>query len=571
MAELIQAHFSKVDVLPLVKHYMASIDLYNVFKKYVPGSSKCLVEHAQGLGLLVENIICCNKPLYKVEEWISSYSDGFVEHPVHAAVFNDDRLARDLSALFQADRHCLMTELTLNAIKAHELLTEEIHNDNTSITLIGAYATNNPDAVKPKLGFNKDHRPDCKQIVFGLNITADGHVPLCFDLFDGNTNDDVTHIPNWNALRSLLQRQDFIYVADCKLCSKDNLAHINRNKGYFITLVPKDRKEIKEFYGRVKTEQIPWEMAFKIEDSRKKGRFIQYRTFEDKKSKEGYRIIWVHSSGKEKDDRGRREQKIATALRNLEELSGKLNRYHLKTKKEIKAAVNRICQDTKTFIHARIFTDRTQVKLKLSPGRPGIRTRYEYKWEFRHRLEFRIDEQAVEAASKTDGIFPLITNTSLKAAEVLEHYKRQPFLEKRIYTQKSVLEIAPVYLKKTHRIEAIMFLYFVALMIMTLMERSIRANMARRQIEKVPILPQGMNTRKPTWDNIRYFFRNVHRSEITSGAESVQVEIRGVTTLHKEILSLLDVPASVYERLKWDWWRWSGTENAPDNLPRVQS
>jgi transposase len=258
-----------------------------------------------------------------------------------------------------------MTELTLNAIKAHELLTEQIHNDNTSITLIGAYATNDPDAVKPKLGFNKDHRPDCKQIVFGLNITADGHVPLCFDLFDGNTNDDVTHIPNWNALRSLLQRQDFIYVADCKLCSKDNLAHINRNKGYFITLVPKDRKEIKEFYGRVKTEQIPWEMAFKIEDSRKKGRFIQYRTFEDKKSKEGYRIIRVHSSGKEKDDRGRREQKIATALRNLEELSGKLNRRHLKTKKEIKAGVNRICKDTKTFIHARIFTDRTQVKLKL--------------------------------------------------------------------------------------------------------------------------------------------------------------------------------------------------------------
>jgi len=558
MAELIQAHFRKVDVLPLVKHYMASIELYNVFKKYVPGSPKCLVEHAQGLSVLVENIICCNKPLYKVEEWISSYSDGFVDHPVHAAVFNDDRLARDLSALFRADRHSLMTELTLNAIKAHELLTDEIHNDNTSLTLLGAYATNDPDAVKPKLGFNKDHRPDCKQIVFGLNISADGHVPLSYNLFDGNTNDDVTHIPNWNALRSLLQRDDFIYVADCKLCSKDNLAHINRNKGYFITLIPQDRKKVKEFHSRIKTEQIPWEMAFKIEDSRKKGHFIQYRTFEDKKSKEGYRVIWVHSSGKEKDDRGRREQKITKALRELEELSGKLNRYHLKTKKEINAALDRICQETKTFIHARIFTDRTQVKLKLSPGRPGVHTRYEYKWEFRHRLEFRIDEQAVEAASKTDGIFPLITNTPLKASDVLERYKRQPFLEKRIYTQKSVLEIAPVYLKKTHRIEAIMFLYFVALMIVTLMERSIRANMAKRKIEKVPILPQGMNTRKPTWENIRYFFRNVHLSEVTSGAQSVRVEIRGVSTLHKEIMSLLDVPVSAYECLKWNWWRWPG-------------
>lgn len=559
MTELIQAHFKQVNVLPIVKHYMGSIDLYNVFNKYVPTSSKCLVEHAQGLCVLVENIICSSKPLYKVEQWISGYSDGFVESPIHGAVFNDDRLARNLSALFGADRHSLMTELSLNAIKAHELMTEEIHNDSTSITFMGAYEKNDPDAVQPKLGHNKDHRPDCLQIVFGLNITADGHVPLSFNLFDGNTNDDVTHKPNWSALRSLLQREDFIYVADCKLCSKDNLVHIDRNNGYFITLVPKDRKEVKKFYDRVKSEPIPWERAFEVEDSRKKGQFIAYRTYEDKRTKEGYRIIWVHSSGKEKDDRTRREKKIAKVLSGLEELSGKLNRYHLKTKNEIKAAAEKIYQDVKNLIHVKIVTDRKQVKLKLSPGRPGVRTRYEYKWEFRHRLEWRVNQQAVEAVSKTDGIFPLITNTSLTTSDVLDVYKRQPFLEKRIYTQKSVLEIAPVYLKKTHRIEAIMFLYFVALMIITLMERNIRSNMAKEKIEKIPILPQGMNSRRPTWDNIRYFFRNVHLTEIVIAGVSIRTEVMGVTAMHKKITRLLEVPSSAYECLQWDWWRWTGT------------
>ena len=34
------------------------------------------------------------------------------------------------------------------------------------------------------------------QIVFGLNITADGNVPLSFNLFDGNRTDDTTHIPS---------------------------------------------------------------------------------------------------------------------------------------------------------------------------------------------------------------------------------------------------------------------------------------------------------------------------------------------------------------------------------------
>jgi transposase len=452
-----------------------------------------------------------------------------------------------------------MTELSLKAIKAHELMTDEIHNDSTSITFMGAYETNDPNAVEPKHGHNKDHRPDCKQIVFGLNITSDGHVPLTFNLFDGNTNDDITHIPNWNALRSLLQREDFIYVADCKLCSKENMAHINRNKGYFITMVPKDRKEVKEFYRRVRNEQIPWATTLEVEDSRRKGQFIQYRTYEEKSTKEGYRIIWVHSSAKEKDDRTRRGKKIEQAGRELEELSGKLNRYHLKTKEAIKAAVATVCHDVKNLIDARIVTDRTQVKLKLTPGRPGVRTRYEYKWEFRHRLEWSVNEQEVESAAKTDGLFPLITNTSLEAADVLVAYKRQPFLEKRIYTKKSTLEIAPVYLKKTDRIEAIMLLYFVALMVITLMERRLRANMAKEKIEKLPILLQSMNTRKPTWDNIRYYFRNVHLCEIVKGAVSIQIEVMGVTAMHEEISRLPGVPGSAYDYLHRDWWRWTGT------------
>ena len=508
---------------------------------------------------MVENIICCNKPLCKVEEWLSAYSEGFVANTNNADVFNDDRLARNLSALFRADRHSLMTELSLNAIKAHELMTDEIHNDSTSITLIGAYETGDSDAVAPKYGHNKDHRPDCKQMVFGLNITADGHVPLIFNLFDGNTNDDVTHIPNWDALRSLLQKEDFIYVADCKLCSKENLAHIHGNKGYFITLIPKDRKEVKEFYRRIRGESVPWEHALKIEDSRKKGEFVEYRTYEDKKTKEGYRVIWVHSSGKEKDDRIRREKNIEQARRELQELSGKLNRYHLKTKKEINAAVSKACHDVKDLIHVKIVTDRSQVKIKLSPGRPGLHTKYGYKWQFRHRLEWGVNERAVEIAAKTDGLFPLITNTFLKPADVLVSYKKQPFLEKRIYTKKSILEVAPVYLKKPHRIEAMMLLYFVALMVISLMERRIRANMAKEKIEKIPILPQGMNTRKPTWGNIRYFFRNVHLCEIVKGTESIQTEVKGITAMHIEIARLLGVPAKAYVGLQHDWWRWTGT------------
>ncbi len=226
--EQFDTQFKQVAVLPMVKHFMNDLDLFNLFEKHIPTARGSLLHHAESLCVLTANIICDNKPLYKVQEWLSQYSDGLTGGPSSTS-YNDDRFARALSALFDADRNSLMTELSGNAIAAHNLLTDEIHNDSTTITFIGKYDTPDPEAVKLKHGHNKDFRPDCKQIVFGLNITADGHVPLSFKLFDGNTNDDVTHIPNWNGLRSLLEKEDFIYVADCKLCSQKNLVHIANN------------------------------------------------------------------------------------------------------------------------------------------------------------------------------------------------------------------------------------------------------------------------------------------------------------------------------------------------------
>ncbi|MBC2714832.1 MAG: IS1634 family transposase [Desulfobacteraceae bacterium] len=558
--EQFETRFKQVDVFPMVKHFMDELNLFNLFTKYVPAAPDCLADHAESLCILTANIICENKPLYKVQEWLSRYSDGLDGEPVDASLFNDDRLARALSALFQSDRHSIMTEVSCNAIAVHKLLTDEIHNDSTTVTFIGKYDTPDPEAVKLKHGHNKDFRPDCKQVVFGLNITADGHVPISYKLFNGNTNDDVTHIPNWNGLRTLLEKEDFLYVADCKLCSQKNLTHISGNNGFFITIVPKDRKEVKRFLKYLKRNNVTWKDAFSIESSRKKGEMNIYKTYESGRTKEGFRIIFVHSSLKQRDDEARRQKKIEKAIANLEELSPKLNAYHLKTKKEIKAAVDKICKGVKGLIDVKILTKRKQVKVKISPGRPSLtKSVYKNKWEFTHSIQWELNEQALAEASKTGGIFPLITNTALEASEVLRKYKNQPFLEKRMYTKKTVLEVAPVFLKKEKRIEAMLFLYFVALMIVSLLERKIRMNMARENIEKLPILPQGMNSKKPTWNNIRYFFRNVHYSKIIRDGTCIQTMVKGLSALHEDINRLLEISDSVYKNLEDSWWQFRET------------
>ena len=100
--ERFETRFKQVDVLPMVKHFMDRLDLFNLFTKYVPAAACSLADHAESLCILTANIICDNKPLYKVQEWLSQYSDGLVGMPVKASLFNDDRLARGLSALFDS-------------------------------------------------------------------------------------------------------------------------------------------------------------------------------------------------------------------------------------------------------------------------------------------------------------------------------------------------------------------------------------------------------------------------------------------------------------------------------------
>ena len=544
----------RVDVLPMVKHYMNQLNLHSLFSKYVPKPKGCPVDPAQILSVMVANIVCASHPLYKIEQWVADYTDGLSETPIHAAQYNDDQLAKNLDRLFDADRNSFMTELSSNAITVYTLETSQIHNDSTSVTFLGQYENGDPEAVKLKFGFNKDHRPDCKQIVFGLNITADGNVPLTFQLFDGNRTDDTTHIPNWNALRDFLQKEDFIYIADCKVCSEDNLNHIHEHGGKFISIVPKNRNEVKQFYEFLKTHKVPWQYAYETTSSRKKGESIVYKTYEGQPTKQGYRIVWVHSSSKERQDKQRRENNIAKVEEQLSKLSPRLNRYQLKSKNQIETAIKKAVKGASDLFHIELIEEKQITRRQAGPGKPGSKTQYKEVEKTSYRLQWQLSHEAVKELAARDGIFPLITNTDLEAAEVLKRYKNQPYLEKRMYTTKSILRIAPVFLKKTKRIEAITFLYFIALMIVSLMERNIRKNMVEEQVTNLPILPNGMKTKTPTWNNINYFFRNVILSLVEKENKIIQTKLKGINQIHELVLKLLGVPLHVYTNIQDKWW-----------------
>ena len=77
---------------------------------------------------------------------------------------------------------------------------------------------------------------------------------VCLSTFraqSGNVTDDQTHQATWTLLHELVKRPDFVYVADCKLATTENMNEIARQGGRFITVLPASRKEDTQFRQRL--------------------------------------------------------------------------------------------------------------------------------------------------------------------------------------------------------------------------------------------------------------------------------------------------------------------------------
>src|SRR5680860_1283551 len=174
-------------------------------------------------------------------------------------------------------------------------------------------------------GHSKDHRPDLKQLVWILTVSADGAVPITYRLADGNTSDDPTHVPTWDELVNLLGRSDFLYVADSKLASTTSMGHIDARGGRFVTVLPRTRREDKWFRDWAQTHTPDWVEAFRTPGPRAGEPDQVYSTFSAPlPSAEGYRVIWVHSTAKAARDAACRQARIEAGAAAIDALADRL-------------------------------------------------------------------------------------------------------------------------------------------------------------------------------------------------------------------------------------------------------
>ncbi len=559
-AEPFALRSERLGALPVVDCFLARLGLAALLERHLAaGDARVSLPAATVIGVLIRNLCVEREPLYGLADWAASFDcDLLGLTGGQATLLNDDRVGRALDQLFDADRGSLLTELTLGAISEFGVDCAQLHNDSTSLALHGDYtaADGRERGGKPTaaaaLGHSKDHRPDLKQLVLILTVSADGAVPLAHRLTDGNTSDDTTHIATWDGLVALTGRRDFLYVADSKLCTREQMGHIDQHGGRFVTVLPRTRREDGQLRDWMAKDTPGLVEAVRRPGKRKGDPDNVWSVCPAPfPSAEGHRIVWAHSTAKQRLDETARSERIQRARRDLSDLGQRLAgpraRISSLVAAEEAAAALLSATGAQRWITVTVREAATETIRQEKRGRPGKDTRYRKITKTHYALQITIDAEKVRYDAASDGCFPLISNDhKLTDPEILTAYRYQPNLEKRHHQLKSVHDAAPVTLKSPVRIEALFACHFIALLCCCLIERELRAAMTREHITALALYHEDRPCTAPTAARVFDHFADIQRHHLTHENQHIQAFQPQLTPLQTQLLDLLDVPASAY-------------------------
>jgi len=547
--------------LPMLSHFLLRLQIEALLdKRLPPPDPRTKVSPALVLMVLLRSLILSKSPLYSVSEWAASMLPAALELTAEqAALLNDDRIGRALDELFASDRVALLTDFVLRMIPEFRVRLDELHNDSTSLTFQGDYK--NADGRKVDgipthritFGHNKDGRPDLKQLLWILTVSSDGAVPVHFKVDDGNVGDPTTHIETWNLLCQLVGSPKFLYVADCKLCSSDNLRYIDEQHGSFITVLPSNRKEDDWFREWVCRHDAQWQTITCIAHPGQKEPDIIQAQESPIPEVNGFRLIWFRSSEKCRRDADSRHDATVRADKALEKLAEKLltPRCRLKKVRNVRKAVDEILDQTgaRRWIdykveHAFVVIDQQDE----GRNRPSAPSRIRRTKRLRFRLSWQVRTDVVYADSKSDGVLPLVTNRpDLSPLEVyIIYHCNQPLVEKHHDLLKNTLQVTPAFVHNVSRLEALLFLEYLAVTVHALVERELRLKMSENHLKQIPLYPEARECRAPTAERVFEIFEHLQTHTLLMEGRKIRTFPPHLTELQKEVLELLGISPLTY-------------------------
>jgi transposase len=561
-ADGLQLRSYDVGALPLLKRIVERMQLQRILSEHLPrDDSRTELPTVTALLVLFANLLMAREPVYGVGEWAALFPPdllGLREQDLSR--LHDDRLGRSLDRMFEGIGPALIMAVVRHVIQEFAISLDELHNDSTTVSFYGAYDEAGQESEQRgrpthaiTWGHSKARRPDLKQLLYILTVTSDGNVPVFFTSASGNTVDDGTHVGTWDLLYELIGHADFLYVADCKLASRENLSHIATRGGRFVTVLPRGRSEDIAFRQRLRAAPavLKWTLLYAL--TNKQGHTVDelFVCGDDHVHSEAYRLLWYRSTRKAEQDKSRRArsiQKATAALSDLRErLQGPRTRFHARAQVEQALAELLAEAEANSWLLVEIEETEEEAFRQTTRGRPSKQTKYLRETRSRFTLTWKLNVEALSEAEREDGVFPLLTNDrKLSATEVLRAYKRQPLLEKRFSQFKTDFAVAPVFLKNVSRIQGLLAAYFFALLVQTLLERELRQAMARAGETKLPLYPEDRLCARPTTHRLIEVFSSIQRHEVRVGEGEPQVMVTKLTKTQRSIIRLLGLDPRTY-------------------------
>jgi transposase len=276
-----------------------------------------------------------------------------------------------------------------------------------------------------KRGFNKDHRPDLKQMVVGMVLSAEGR-PICCEMWPGNTTDVKTLLPVVKRLRKRFGIEQVCVVSDRGMVSDDTVATLEDEfpgLKYILGARLRSDHEVRDtvlsWPGRYREVHGPRQCS--KDPSPLKVKDVRF-TAQDKRDR---RFVVCHNVEQAEKDRKDREAIVAS------------------------------------------LEDQLRGGAKSLVGNKGYRKYVKVE----EKSAFAIDHAKVEEEARFDGKWVLRSNWNEASAEELAlRYKDLWQVEAIFRAAKTVLQTRPIYHKRDETIRGHVFCSFLALVLMKELE-----------------------------------------------------------------------------------------------------
>lgn len=376
-------------------------------------------------------------------------------------VAEKDRLYRCLDRLLE-HRQELFVHLQQRWKQLFDAPCDVLLYDLTS-TYVEGEAEQNP---KAKRGYSRDGRPDCKQVIVALVITADGF-PLAYEVMDGNTSDKTTLRGFLDKIENLYGQTRRVWLMDRGIPTEALLEEIRTARPDTFYLVGTRRARVKKYEKQ--WLELPWR---KVRDS------VEVKLF----ARDGEVYVLAKSEGRQAKEIAIRRKKLARLLRKLR-------------------AMRRSCPKRDQLL-MRIGAAKTEAGRAF--GFVTINLPKAGQEVTRETFTFKLDKTTLADAELQDGHYLLRTNLVAEDPAVLwERYIQLTQIEAAFKCLKSDLGIRPIYHQLEHRVEAHILIAFLAYCLTITLRHRLRAHASgltpRAVLEKLASI-QMLDVHFPTTD-----------------------------------------------------------------------